>query len=148
MVDELQLCYGASKGQACQTLKLSRSVYRYKPIARNSSAIRMRMREITETYVHYVIPRVLITLRREGRRGNHKRVHCLYCDEGLAMRHWRPRRNKSAMLRQPLQVADYPNQIWGMDFVSDALFDGRRLRVLTVIDLFTRECLAIAFGQG
>jgi len=52
-----------------------------------------------------------------------------------------------AMLRQPLQVAGYPNQIWGMDFVSDALFDGRRLRMLTVIDLYTRECLAIAVGQ-
>ncbi|MFN3239370.1 MAG: IS3 family transposase, partial [Pseudomonadales bacterium] len=50
-------------------------------------------------------------------------------------------------LRQPLQVAGYPNQIWGMDFVSDALFDGRRLRMLTVIDLYTRECLAIAVGQ-
>ena len=63
------------------------------------------------------------------------------------MRERRPRRNKSAMRRQPVKGAEYPNQVWGMDFVSDALFDGRRLRLLTVIDLHTRECLAIASGQ-
>jgi len=80
LVDELQLRYGASQRQACQALKLSRSVYRYKSIARDSSAIRMRMREITETYVHYGFPRVLITLRREdwrlgigGRGGTNRR---------------------------------------------------------------------------
>lgn len=51
------------------------------------------------------------------------------------------------MRRQPSKGADYPNQVRGMDFVSDALFDGRRLRLLTVIDLHTRECLAITVGQ-
>ena len=146
-MDDLQERYGASQRQACQALMLSRSVYRYQSVARDSSAIRMRMREITETYIHYGCPRVFITLRREGWRDNHKRVHRIYCEEGLSMRERRPRRNKSAMRRQPVKGADYPNQVWGMDFVSDALFDGRRLRLLTVIDLHTRECLAITVGQ-
>lgn len=105
------------------------------------------MSEITETYIHYGCPRVFITLRREGWRDNHKRVHRIYCEEGLSMRERRPRRNKSAMQRQPVKGADYPNQVWGMSFVSDALFDGRRLRLLTVNDLHMRECLAINVGQ-
>ncbi len=71
-------------------------------------------------------------LRREGWRDNHKR----------------PRRNKSAQHRQPQPQGLYPNHVWGMDFVSDALFDGRRLRLLTVIDLYTRECLGICVGQN
>jgi len=53
--------------------------------------------------------------RREGWRDNHKRIYRLYCEQGL-----------------------YPNHVWGLDFVSDALFGGRRLRLLTVIDLYTR----------
>lgn len=60
----------------------------------------------------------------------------------------RPRRNKSALKRQPQPQGLYPNHVWGMDFVSDALFDGRRLRLLTVIDLYTRECLGICVGQN
>lgn len=70
-MDDLQERYGASQRQACQALMLSRSVYRYQSVARDSSAIRMRMREITETYIHYGCPRVFITLRREGWRDNH-----------------------------------------------------------------------------
>ena len=57
-------------------------------------------------------------------------------------------RNKEAKNRQPLQQANHPNHIWGMDFVSDALFDGRRLRLLTIIDRFTRESLGIVVGQS
>lgn len=127
---------------------LSRSVYHYTSQARDSSVVRMRMREITSTYVHYGFPRVMHTLRREGWRDNHKRLHRIYREEGLAIRDRRPRRNKAARMRQPVRLADYPNQIWGMDFVCDALFDGRRLRLLTVIDLHTRECLAITVGQN
>lgn len=60
----------------------------------------------------------------------------------------RPRRNKAAKLRQPKQLARAINEIWSMDFVADALFDGRKLRMLTVVDLFTRECLAIDVVQS
>ncbi|OAD98095.1 transposase (plasmid) [Pantoea sp. OXWO6B1] len=83
-------------------------------------------------------------LRREGWRDNHKRICRLYSEQDLSLRLKRPRRNKSALRRQP-QPQGF---IWGMDFVSDALFDGRRLRLLTVIDLYTRECLGICVGQN
>lgn len=85
-------------------------------------------------------------LRREGWRDNHKRVYRLYREQGLSLRHKRPRRNRSARLRQPKQTVTTVNEIWSMDFVADALFDGRRLRTLTIVDNSTRECLAIDVG--
>ena len=108
----------------------------------------MRIREITLTRLHYGYRRVHVQLQREGWRDNHKRVYRLYRDQGLSLRLKRPKRNKAAKNRQPLQQANHPNHIWGMDFVSDALFDGRRLRLLTIIYLFTRECLGIVVGQS
>ena len=74
-------------------------------------------------------------LKREGWRDNHKSIYRLYREQGLSLRLKRPRRNKSALKRQSQPQGLYPGHIWGMDFVSDALFDGRRLRLLTVIDL-------------
>lgn len=108
----------------------------------------MRIREITAVRVHYGYQRVYVLLRREGWKDNHKRVYRLYRAEGLSLRHRRPRRNKSARLRQPKHMVSAMNEIWSMDFVSDALFDGRRLRALTIVDNYTRECLAIEVGQS
>lgn len=71
----------------------------------------------------------------------------LYRAAGLSLRHKRPRRSKSARLRQPKHIVTAINEIWSMDFVADALFDGRRLRTLTVVDNYTRECLAIEVGR-
>lgn len=108
----------------------------------------MRIKEITATRVHYGYRRVHVMLRREGWSDNQKRVYRLYRAEGLSLRLKRPKRNKSARLRQPKQLATAINQIWSMDFVADALFDGRRLRALTVVDNYTRESLAIDVGQS
>ena len=108
----------------------------------------MRIKEIAHTRVHYGYRRVHVLLRREGFKDNLKRVYRLYRQLGLSLRHRRPRRNKAARLRQPKEQASAINEIWSMDFVADALFDGRRLRSLPVIDNYTRECLAIEVGQS
>jgi putative transposase len=89
-----------------------------------------------------------ILLRREGWRINHKRVYRLYCKEGLSMRLRRPGRHVMVAHRSARPAAGAVNECWSMDFVSDALFDGRRIRALTVVDNFTRESLAIELGQG
>ena len=88
----------------------------------------MRIKEISAARVHYGYRRVHVLLKREGFRDNHKRVYRLYRQEGLSFRLKRPKRNKSARLRQPKHVVTAMNQIWSMDFVADALFDGGRLR--------------------
>lgn len=98
--------------------------------------------------MHYGYRRVHAVLRREGWRDNCKRVYRPYRAEGLSLRHKRPRRNKSARLRHPRHIVTAINEIWSMDFVADALFDGRRLRTLTVVDNYTRKCLAIEVGQS
>ena len=79
---------------------------------------------------------------------NHKRFYRLYRDDGLSLRLKKPRRNVSAGNRGRQPAASAVNEMWSMDFVSDALFDGRRLRALTVVDAFTREALAIDVDQG
>ena len=148
LVDDLQQRHGGSLRQTCAVLGISRSVYCYKSVARDATALVMRIREITAVRVHYGYRRVHVMLRREGWRDNHKRVYRLYHAEGLSLRHKRPKRNKSARLRQPKQIVSRINEIWSMDFVSDALFDGRRLRALTIVDNYTREALAIEVGQS
>lgn len=129
-------------------MQLSRTVYRYQSIAADSSALRMRIKEITQTRVHYGYRRVHVLLKREGFKDNHKRVYRLYRQQGLSLRHKRPRRNKAAQLRQPHMQAHRVNQMWSMDFVADNLFDGRKLRMLTVLDCYTRESLSIHVGQS
>ena len=140
--------FGASQRQACGAMRISRSVYGYRSKARDSRPLVQRIKEIAATRVHYGYRWVHVLLRREGWRDNCKRVYRLYRAEGLSLRHQRPRRNKSARLRQPKQVTLSINEIWSMDFLSDALYDGRRLRALTIVDNHTRECLAIAVGAN
>ena len=92
--------------------------------------------------------RIYILLRREGWLVNHKRVCRLYRQDGLSLRLKRLRRNVSAANRERQSAALAPNEMWSMGFVSDVLFDGRRLRALTVVDAYTREALAIDVEQG
>jgi len=148
LVDDLMRRYGASQRQACGVLKISRTSYGYRSIARDARPLIARIKEITAVRVHYGYRRVHVLLRREGWKDNHKRVYRLYRGEGLSLRHKRPKRHKAARLRQPKHLVSSINEIWSMDFVSDALFDGRRLRALTVVDTYTRECLAIEVGQS
>jgi putative transposase len=107
-----------------------------------------RIQEIAQARVRYGARRIHILLRREGWKVNHKRVHRLYVVAGLNLRSKRPRRRKAAADRLDRPQLTAPNQSWSMDFVSDALFDCRRFRGLTVVDNFSRECLAIEVGQS
>jgi putative transposase len=125
-----------------------RSSHRYEATRDDQAVLRMRIRELAEARVRYGYYRIYILLRREGWRVNHKRVYRLYQKEGLSLRRKRPRRHASAAQRVERIEAGAANECWSMDFVSDALYDGRRLRALTVVDNYTRECLAIEVDQG
>ncbi|TDX22480.1 helix-turn-helix protein [Modicisalibacter xianhensis] len=102
-----------------------------------------RIREITATRVRYGYRRVHELLKREGWEINHKRVYRLYRQAGLSLRLKRPRRHRMAAARRERVLATGLDQVWSMDFVSNALFNGKRLRALTLVDEFSRECLAI-----
>ncbi|WP_408902482.1 DDE-type integrase/transposase/recombinase [Teichococcus vastitatis] len=98
--------------------------------------------------IRYGYSRIHILLQREGWKINRKRVYRLCRLEGLSLRRKRPRRHVTAARRMEREVAVRPNQQWSMDFVSDALFDGRRIRALTLVDNDTREALAIVVDGG
>jgi putative transposase len=112
------------------------------------TALRQRMRELAQTCVRFGYRRLLVLLRREGWELGKKRCYRLYIEEGLALRRKRPWRHATAVHREQRRPATARNDIWSMDFVADQLADGRRVRALTVLDLFTRECLVIDVGQG
>ena len=103
----------------------------------------MRIKDIAQTRVSYGYRRIHIMLLREGWKVNHKRVYRLYRLEGLMMRPKRPRRHVSACRRMVRATASYPNESWSMDFMSDALYDEQKIKLLTLVDNFTRESLAI-----
>ena len=140
--------FGCTQRQALRTVTMSASTFLYRSVRKDESALKLRIKEITDSRVHYGYRRVHVLLRREGYVDNVKRAYRLYREQGLSLRLKRPRRNRAAQLRQPKQLAVAMNEIWSMDFVADALFDGRKLRMLTVVALYTRECLAIEVGQS
>ena len=137
-----------SEWRGCVALGVGRSGIRSRSTKPDQAPLRVPICDLAKSRVRYGYFRIYILLRREGWRVNHKRVHRLYRDEGLNLRLKRPRRHVSAAHRERQPAALQPNERWSMDFVSDALFDGRRLRALTVVDAFTREALAIEVDQG
>ena len=108
--------------------------------------MRIRLRDLAASRVRYGYRRLCILLRREGWEVNHKRVFRLYCRENLTVRTKRPRRHVSAKAREDRPAAGRMNECWSMDFMSDQLCDGRNIRVLTIVDNFTRESLAAEVG--
>lgn len=115
----------------------------YRSVRPHQEPLRRRIREIAHTRVSYGHRRVHVLLRREGWKVNMKRVYRLYREEGLSLRRKKPKRRRAAQPRQERPAATLPNERWSMDFMSDALADGRKLRVLTVLDTCTRECVAL-----
>lgn len=124
-------------------MSLSESVYHYKSCRNPDTALRERIKEIAATRVRYGYQRIHILLRREGWLVNHKKVHRIYKEEGLNLRRKRPRRRVAAAHRMERPELSTIDQCWSMDFVADNLFDGTRIRALTVVDNFSRECMMI-----
>ena len=105
--------------------------------------MKKRIREIAETRVRYGYRRVHVLLRREGWPVNAKRVYRLYREMGLQLRNKSPKRKVKAKLREGRSAPAHSNDVWAMDFVHDQLYDGRKIRILTVIDAFTRYVPAL-----
>ena len=140
--------YRVSSRRACAVIRLERSVWYYRSKARDSTVLTHRIKEIAQTRIRYGYLRIYTLLRREGWKDNHKRVYRLYCQEGLNLRSKRPRRNRASAHRLERISFSTIHQCWSMDFVADQLFDGRKIRALTVVDNYSRQCLAIHVGQS
>jgi len=143
LVKHLQVVWGVSMRRACAIVGGSRSSLYYRHKRDTQAVLRQRIREIAETRVKWGYRRIHVLLRREGWRINAKRVHRLYCLEGLQLRNKTPKRRVSAKLRTDRTLASRRNEVWAMDFMNDQLFDGTRLRILTIVDVYTRFSPAI-----
>jgi len=108
----------------------------------NDGAIRERLQALAAGRRRFGYRRLHLLLDREGVHLNHKKLRRLYAEERLQVRR-RGGRKRALGTRAPMAVPDGPNQRWSLDFVHDAMADGRRLRILTVVDDYSRECLAL-----
>jgi len=122
LVDSLDLAYRVGKRRACEVVGLWRTVYYYKSVKKDDRPLRQRIREIAAVRVRYGYLRIHVLLRREAWYVNHKRVHRIYCEEGLHLRYRRPRRRVAAAHRMERPEVSRINQCWSMDFVADILF--------------------------
>jgi putative transposase len=137
--------FRVSERRACRFAGVARSSYRYRSVAADQAALRLRLRDLAATRVRYGYRRLHILLRREGWRVNHKRVYRLYREEGLGIRVKRRKKLASAPRVLP-PPATRPLERWSLDFLSDSLVDGRRFRVLTIVDTVSRVSPAIEIG--
>jgi putative transposase len=148
MVDHVKSAWQVSVRRACRAVPVNRSTYHYRSKRTGQAPLIKRIKEIAETRVRYGYRRIHILLRREGWLVNAKRVCRLYREMGLQLRNKTPKRRVTAKLRDGRAAATTPNEVWAMDFVHDQLFDGRKIRVLTIVDTFTRLAPAIDVKQS
>src|SRR5207237_10591504 len=125
-----------SPGRACSTLWIDRAIYVYKTKRGDQPALNGRMKDICETRVRYGYRPVHVLLQREGWAINVKRVYRLYRELSLQLRNKTPKRRVKAKLREDRTEARQINETWAMDFVHDQLATGRKIRVLTIVDIF------------
>jgi putative transposase len=137
--------FRVSERRACHLAGVARSSFRYRSVASDQTALRLRLRDLAATRVRYGYRRLHILLRREGWRVNHKRVYRLYREEGLGIRVKRRKKLASASRLLP-SPATKPLERWSLDFLTDGLANGRRFRVLTIVDNVSRVSPAIEVG--
>lgn len=134
--------HGVSERRACEVLKVDRSSVRYKSTRPDDSHLRDAMKKVAAERRRFGYRRIHVMLERQGLYMNQKKLRRLYRDEKLQVRK-RGGRKRALGTRRPMLLPSRVNERWSLDFVSDAFTDGRRFRVLAVVDDFSRECLAL-----
>jgi putative transposase len=134
--------HGLSQRRACRLVGIDHSIWRYQPRRADDSALRQRLRELAQERRRFGYRRLGWLLAREGHAMNCKKLYRLYREEKLMVRR-RGGRKRALGTRAPMVLPRTINQRWSLDFVSDTLSDGRRFRILAVVDDFSRECLTM-----
>src|SRR3984885_4236508 len=138
----LQSTYEMSQRRACRVISTDRTSVRYHARRSDDGALRERLKALAQERRRFGYRRLHVLLRREGHAVNRKRVQRLYREERLTVRR-RGGRKRALGTRRAMVTPLAPDQRWSLDFVSDQLTDGRRFRILAVVDDCTRECLAL-----
>jgi len=134
--------HGVSQRRACDVLGVDRSSVRYQRKRSDDTALRDTIKAIAAARQRFGYRRIHVLLRRQGVVMNQKKLRRLYQEEQLQVRR-RGGRKRAIGTRRPVMLPTSPNERWSLDFVSDAFTDGRRFRVLAVVDDQTRECLIL-----
>jgi len=138
----LRQTFEMSERRACRVIGTDRTSVRYQGVRADDEALRERLKALAQERRRFGYRRLHVLLRREGHAVNRKRVQRLYREERLTVRR-RGGRKRAMGTRRPLETPLAANRRWSLDFVSDQLTDGRRFRILAVVDDCTRECLAL-----
>jgi putative transposase len=133
--------YGLSQRRACRLVGIDHATLRYQSRRPDDTGLRTRLRELAHQRRRFGYRRLGWLLAREGQVMNHKKLYRLYREEKLMVRR-RGGRKRAVGTRAPMILPTALNQRWSLDFVSDTLADGRRFRILCIVDDFSRECLA------
>ena len=141
-VAHLQVAYEVSERRACSALGADRTSVRYRSSLPDDATARTRLRELAAIRRRFGYRRLHVLLTREGIVMNHKKLRRLYREERLQVRR-RNGRKRALGTRSPMAIPQGADQRWSLDFLSDAMTDGRRFRILAIVDDFTRECLAL-----
>ena len=141
-VAHLMDVHQVSQRRACSTLDVDRSTVRYKSRRIDDADLREAIKRVSRERRRFGYWRIHVMVEREGHTVNHKKLRRIYTEEKFQVRR-RGGRKRALGTRKPMVLPDGPNQRWSLDFVSDAFTDGRRFRILTVVDDFTRENLAL-----
>jgi putative transposase len=134
--------FGLSQRRACRLVSAVRSTVRYQGRPRDDHPLRIRLAELAAQRLRFGYRRLHVLLRREGIRVNHKRIERLYREAGLAVRR-RTRKSMTRVLRGRPPAPEAANEQWALDFLHDTVASGRTIRLLSVLDVFTREALAL-----
>mgnify|MGYP000207692452 FL=1 len=138
-----------SERRGCVLVGVSRTAYRRKPVEReDEAALRKRIKELAAKRKRYGCPRIAALLRREGWRVNKKRVHRIWKEEGLSLLRRRPKRKRRGRTVEIVNRATHKNHVWSYDFIEDTTESGDKLRMLDVVDEYTRECHQIHVGRS
>ena len=138
-----------SERRACQLVGISRSSARYTPKPQpEEAAFRQQVCQLAYQHPSYGYRRIFAILRREGSWVNHKRVQRVWQLEGLQLPRRKPRKRRCGPRGEVIHKAHYRNHVWSYDFLEEHTVRGKRLRILAVIDEFTRECLALLVDRS
>ncbi|WP_456815207.1 IS3 family transposase [Bradyrhizobium sp. USDA 4529] len=139
-VAHLKAVMGLSERRACTIVNANRRMVRYRSCRPPDTDLRARLRDLAHERRRFGYRRLFVLLRREGEPSGINRIHRIYREEGLTVRKRRARR-KAMGCRAPILVEAKPNARWSLDFVHDQFANGRRFRILNIVDDVTKECL-------
>jgi len=148
VVNHVYQQYKISERRACELIQIPRSTHRYEKVEDKDKEIKSKLREIAFKRKAFGYRRLHILLQRKGVKINHKKTYRLYKEDRLNLRIKGKNKRYRNTERRSIEIPKRPNQKWAMDFMTDSLTNGKKLRAFNILDIFSRECPIIEIGTS